>query len=59
MKLLFSQLVTGRNNPRKTFLDEPVGLGDHRVRLFANRCPRSMNSQPESGEQDTGGTDEL
>ena len=52
VRLLFSRQVAGRNNPRKTFLDELIGLGSPRMRLFANRCPRST----ESGE-DTGGID--
>lgn len=52
VRLLFSRQVAGRNNSRKTFLDELIGLGSPRMRLFANRCPRSI----ESGE-DTGGID--
>ena len=50
VRLLFSRQVAGTDNPGKTLLDELIGLGSPRMRLFANRCPRSI----ESGE-DTGG----
>lgn len=52
VRLLFSRQVAGTNNPGRTFLDELIGLGSPRMRLFANRCPTSI----ESGE-DTGGID--
>lgn len=52
VRLLFSRQVARRNNPGKTFLDKLIGLGSPRMRLFANGCPRRIESGEDTGDID-------